>query len=209
MTKRKAIVAALIAVVALAVASAGATASRSISANPGGSITGTSAGTLTFAEGGLEVQSHVTLVGSLHRVIPKIIGWLAGLIRSCRSDRGTANVFVLPVNILCELTLPWHVRYNGFTGTLPRIATIRLIVLNATFLLHEFTVNTLVCLFRVDQLAHADVNAAGEITTITIDPSNSIGQNGLARDPECEGRPRVGQLQGRFNITPAQRVTLL
>lgn len=64
---------------------------------------------------------EITLEGSLHtRTIAKTVGGLIGYISSatlgpCREGGAT---------ILRE-TLPWHMRYLSFTGTLPRIETIR------------------------------------------------------------------------------------
>jgi hypothetical protein len=76
---------------------------------------------------------QVTLEGSLHsRTIAKVAGSLIGYINRailgpCSS--GTAT-------ILSE-TLPWHVRYLSFSGTLPSISSIRINVVNASFRIRE------------------------------------------------------------------------
>jgi hypothetical protein len=66
------------------------------------------------------VRCHVTLEGSMHRrTVTKVIGSLIGYITRailgpCQTGRAT---------ILRE-TLPWHVRYSGFQGTLPNITSV-------------------------------------------------------------------------------------
>jgi len=76
------------------------------------------------------VRCHVTLEGSLHsRTFAKVLGSLMGYITKailgpCVSP-GTAT-------ILTE-TLPWHVSYSGFRGTLPNIDSIIVHVTGASF----------------------------------------------------------------------------
>ena len=77
------------------------------------------------------VRCPVTLEGSFHgRTLAKSLGSLVGLItraivrnESCTNGRAT---------VLNE-TLPWHLTYQGFTGTLPNIATIRVNLIGAAF----------------------------------------------------------------------------
>jgi hypothetical protein len=67
------------------------------------------------------IVCSVTLEGSLHsRTIPKVVGSLIGYIT--RADLGPCATGT--ATILRE-TLPWHLRYLGFTGTLPNITSIR------------------------------------------------------------------------------------
>src|SRR5436853_3228582 len=73
-------------------------------------------------EGGLGIptQCQVTLEGSFHsRTIAKVLRSLIGAItravvktESCSGGRATVGA------------PPWHVTYQGFTGTLPRILTV-------------------------------------------------------------------------------------
>ena len=73
---------------------------------------------LTFAPG--PVECNVTLEGSYHSAtITKTVGALIGYVtrasvdnRSCTGGHAT---------VLTE-TLPWHIRYRGYTGTLPNIS---------------------------------------------------------------------------------------
>jgi len=75
---------------------------------------------LEFTAGGSNTTCRVTLEGTLHETtIPKTIGILLGYIT--RVQTGECAGFA--VRILTE-TLPWHVRYSGFSGTLPNITLI-------------------------------------------------------------------------------------
>ena len=73
---------------------------------------------LDFIGGFDTVECEVKLSGSLHaRTLVKSVGTLIGYITegtvlACRRGSATLN----------QASLPWHRRYGGFTGTLPRIA---------------------------------------------------------------------------------------
>jgi hypothetical protein len=88
-----------------------------------------------FSGGFGTVECPVTVEGSFHaRTIAKTPGNLtgsvtAGTVGSC--TRGGATM-------LAE-TLPWHVRYTSFTGTLPSIATITANVIGVGFRIREPT----------------------------------------------------------------------
>jgi len=77
------------------------------------------------------VKCPVTLEGSFHsKTTSKVIGQLVGYISrvtvgnsSCTSGHATA---------LTE-TLPWHITYEGFSGILPRITEIHLLLVGAAF----------------------------------------------------------------------------
>jgi len=84
----------------------------------------------------------VTLEGTLHSsTIAKVAGTLMGYITraagpTCLSGSAT---------ILSE-TLPWHIQYESFTGTLPNILTIRTKVIGFAWRLRE--PNGVTCLLR-------------------------------------------------------------
>jgi len=72
-----------------------------------------------FAEGFSTTTCHVTLEGSLHsRTIPKTVGALLGYITRVTTGNCNNGVTILTA------TLPWHVRYVGFSGRLPDITLI-------------------------------------------------------------------------------------
>lgn len=79
-----------------------------------------------FNETAYSTFCPVTMEGSFHSAtIRKILRALIGLVTravmaesSCRGSTGVRASFL-------QESLPWHLRYGGFTGALPRIATIR------------------------------------------------------------------------------------
>jgi hypothetical protein len=101
---------------------------------------------VTFnAEGTVEVRCNLTLEGSFHyRTIVKREGALGGLItratlaRPC--SRGVAWVYNGTErnerlgNTTLPNTLPWHISYEGFAGTLPNITAVRLLLSGVRFL---------------------------------------------------------------------------
>jgi hypothetical protein len=78
-----------------------------------------------FNEG--RAQCPVTLEGSLHgRTIAKAAGTLIGYIQRARTSRCSVGTAVfLSVEDGQTSTLPWHIRYDSFTGTLPEITRVR------------------------------------------------------------------------------------
>jgi hypothetical protein len=75
----------------------------------------------------------VTLEGSFHgRTIAKTAGLLVGYITRATMGACAAG----SVTILAE-TLPWHIRYASFAGTLPNITSFRVNAVNASFRVRE------------------------------------------------------------------------
>jgi hypothetical protein len=74
----------------------------------------------------------VTLEGSFHsRIISKLSGDLIGYITSAATEKARCTsqrslFFAQPDSTPENESLPWHIRYDSFTGTLPRITGIRL-----------------------------------------------------------------------------------
>jgi hypothetical protein len=102
---------------------------------------------------------QVTLEGSLHaRTFAKTIGSLIGYITSATLGPCTSGTFT----ILRE-TLPWHVRFSGFTGKLPEITSIIVHVIGLSWRIRNIGVT---CLIR--SIAPEPV-----IQRIHIDPTTS------------------------------------
>jgi hypothetical protein len=125
---------------------------------------------------------QVTLEGTLHsRTIAKVAGALIGYIT--RAELGPCSAGT--ATILRE-TLPWHVRYLGFTGTLPTITSLRTNVIDASFRIREpFSIT---CLAR-STAAQPSVGtfnreAGGALTTAEIGGTITTG-------PECFEEPGV------------------
>ncbi len=104
------------------------------------------------------VRCPVTLLGSFHsRTISKVCGQLVGYVNhasvglpsSCAGGEAT----------ILTATLPWHIRYASFAGTLPRITRVRLQLINAAFRVHVSGVNAN-CLYVTSEAEPAlgDVN---------------------------------------------------
>jgi hypothetical protein len=94
---------------------------------------------LRFAErlagGGPEARCPVTLEGTFHsRTIAKVLESLIGYLTRSIINRPRCTFIggVMDVD-LKEFSLPWHIRYDGFIGTLPRIE-----LMGMRFILLEF-----------------------------------------------------------------------
>jgi hypothetical protein len=146
---------------------------------------------LTEPTFGVGVRCPVTIEGSFHNVtIPKIVGTLIGNItrvpvknESCTGGHATA---------LTE-RLPWNITYEGFTGRLPAIETIKVLLLRPAFRLEIrafFTINCLAEPTRINGIIRG-TNVGGNFKPETL-------------TPETEGIPCgeiVGQFRGAGNVT--------
>src|SRR5215218_2592066 len=131
-TSVKLILTALAASLLLAAAVSTASAARLSTSNQNLRLTFTS---LEFEGSEITIRCQVTLEGSFHtRTIAKVAEALTGAVtkaivksETCTGGRGAAFNGVETYNgTTTPNTLPWHVQYKGFTGTLPNIETLRL-----------------------------------------------------------------------------------
>jgi hypothetical protein len=85
------------------------------------------------SSGGIEVNCPVTLEGSFHsRTLSKVLNSLQGFIsRAVVGAAGCASGTFSFLNGVENVsnTLPWHVTYGSFAGTLPNMTSIRLNVI--------------------------------------------------------------------------------
>jgi hypothetical protein len=150
---------------------------------------------LTFASGGVPAAiCNVTLEGSFHyrtflKVRESLVGYITRAIaRECTEGSAT----VLTTN------LPWHIRYQGFEGTLPNISVLRVRLILAEFQIKERIFGT-TCLTRTTTTEPAEggirLTAGNENRLVT----------GLTADETA--RIRCGILNGVF--TGTARVTEL
>jgi hypothetical protein len=131
---------------------------------------------LRFGSGGLTAAAcDVTLDGSFHyRTFIKLRNTLIGYITRAIAgtcERGSATILTT--------NLPWHIRYQGFEGTLPNISGIRL-----RLILAEFRVQTAQgprCLARTTEAQPAEGvaelrtgNERRLVTGLTADPNATI-----------------------------------
>jgi hypothetical protein len=190
-------IAAAIAVVAFAFAvGAGAAAAAEFQFGPGGTITGTSLGPVTFSGSGITITCPLTLRGTVtSRRVPKVAGTSYGEVTSVNIGRcsgGTASV----------LNLPWPVTYNAILGSLPNAVTGVSLTANGTGF--QLSVSGINCLY------------GGNITTLLAVTGTNPYTTGLYEIPSGSGAPfvrgsflcpRTGTMTGTFGITPTQTVT--
>ena len=134
---------------------------------------------LTFSGsgGGFPITCPVTLEGSFHeRTFAKTEGALVAHITSAsvgECDEGSATIL--------EESLPWHVRYVSFTGSLPSITTVRHYLVGAEFAV-EPTFDV-VCLASstAEEPAAGDAarEAGGNIVSLSADSELPIPVSGL------------------------------
>lgn len=203
----KLLFAALTTAILVAMFAGTASANRSFSVEPGGAITGTAPVTFTGLPSGRRVTSTVTLRGNLHRTISKVEGSLVGTITDCRVALGEAGFIFIRVRIDCNLTVPWHVRYVGFAGSLPSITSIRLLVLNVSFRIADLAGPAQIdCLYQGNIPAIARV-VSGRIGEIQIDETATVPTT-TPEGRECE-EASEGNLRGTFAIEPRQNLRLI
>ncbi len=171
----------------------------------------------SFIAGGTTATCSVTLAGSFHSATQtKSIGSLIGYITSASAGScsgGTA------MTILAG-TLPWHVSYGGFSGTLPTISAVTLNVIGSAI---EFDPAGALpsCLFRSDAAEPFRLRltvANGTISGLTFDPTASIDLEedrflgSIGGDIELEGvgalADEASSTTNRLQATPAGEIDL-
>lgn len=164
---------------------------------------------LEFGTSLFTLRCQATLEGSFHsRTVAKVAGTLIGAITRVNIKSESCGEIRTAVR-----ALPWHITYEGFTGTLPNIASVRLLLLR--FLL-DFIVFGLTCSYgtATDNLTFsAALNAAREVTEL----SPVVGRNRghlLAGGEFCPGELSLVSAGGdglvrELNTTTRVSVTLI
>jgi hypothetical protein len=118
----------------------------------------------------------VTLEGSFHsRTITKTTNALLGYVT--RAIVGPCSAGAATV---LTATLPWHITYQSFAGTLPNITRVRILLVNASFLIEQFGFR---CLARTT----AASPASGEI---------ALGAGGRAEGLKPDERVEIPTTSG-------------
>lgn len=121
---------------------------------------------ITFSGAFGSANCTVTLEGSFHqRTQAKVASSLVGYIT--RSDLGPCAAG--GVTLLRE-SLPWHIRYSSFSGTLPNITAFRATIISVAARVQEAFVG---CLFRSEATNPITVTfnretVTGAVTTATV-----------------------------------------
>lgn len=148
----------LLALTALAIPAAARNRVEFETSNPTVVLTGQ----LIFSDPeGIAKECLFTLSATLHRLVAKTVGALAGYITDGRANEcvGGVNAFV----ILAEPATPIHLQYGSITGTLPTItgATIRIAFAFSLRIINGFR-NT--CLYRGEIQASARENPFARVS---------------------------------------------
>ncbi len=149
---------------------------------------------LVLLKSGGTTSCNVTLLGSFHSLtINKSIGSLIGYIDHASLASCATFAFL-------TTTLPWHVTYGGFAGTLPSISSITLNVVGLSVM---FTACLAITEVAEPFRAISNLNGSGQITGLTADPTASIDLNDMFRciiggDLEFEGTGLVEDLAGNL-----------
>jgi hypothetical protein len=146
------------------------------------------------------VRCPVTLEGSFHSAtIRKVAGALIGYISRAAVGRGQPPCTGGNATINQE-SLPWHLTYGSFGGTLPRITTLTLNLIRASFIVAPNEGNTCRATTTIENpgvgIATRDTTT-GAITGLRADESRSIP---LVNGP---GGIFCGLGEGRFSGTGA------
>jgi hypothetical protein len=153
---------------------------------------------------GVNVRCPVTLEGSLHsRTIAKVANSLIGYITraivaepSCTGGSAKA---------LTE-TLPWHVTYGSFAGTLPNITSIRTPVLRSSFnIIAVFFGIRITCTFRTSPINGTfNREGGGALTSVSVEGRELVGEGGFG----CERGNLAGTSSTLTLLGAATRITV-
>ncbi|HZV74768.1 MAG TPA: hypothetical protein VFF79_13720 [Conexibacter sp.] len=103
-------------------------------------------------------------------------------------------------------TLPWHITYEGFSGRLPTIARIRLLLRHTAFITQIFG-GLAECLYQ-DAGTNQSENAAGELI-LTNGSANELAADTTIRVPFLRGSGLSENCPTRGGFTGTGNVTLL
>jgi len=148
-----------------------------------------------FAGGFASLKCSLTLEGSLHsRTIAKVLGTLIGSItRASIGPCQTGSATVLTA------TLPWHIRYNGFTGVLPDITRLKETITNFQLRIGEGV-------FGITCLARAEPNEPAD-AVYALNGSHAVTSWTLGGTINCEGISLT--LSGSSTTNSGQTITLI
>jgi len=210
---RSTLLAATAAVLLLALGTGTAAASRSFSVVGGGQAILAIATALTFRDPatGVNIINRVTMHGSIHSLIAKTVGSLAGVITSVLT--GDETVCRDSLGVTCSTLpqeLPWHIQLLAFTGTLPEITSITILLVEAAFLLRlggrplpglEGTE----CLYkgRAGGIGRTVADPAGRrIETLEADERKPLPLIRILNEEFFRRCPREGVFRGIFTLAP-------
>jgi hypothetical protein len=205
-------VAVLAASLLLALGASTATAARSFSLNGGGQAILAISARFTFeGNNGVRVANGITLHGSLHGAIAKTSGSLAGVVTSVLfGGRGECASSVGIGCVAAPLPGNWHLQLVSFTGTLPRIRTIRLRIVGVAILIT--LLETPQCLYRgdIEGELSAREEAGGQVfESIVADESRGIERERILREELFRRCPEAARFIGSLRLGRAISIRLV
>ncbi len=155
---------------------------------------------LRFVAGGRTITCHVTLEGSfVEATAPKTVGTLLG-----RITRAAFNTCSGGSATVLTATLPWHIVYRGFTGTLPRITSVQVGILGLSFEVQQE--GTIACLAATE----ANNPAVGNINLEESGNGTVTELNALVEaEIPLRGGGGLCAFAGRIHFEGAGSVTVL
>jgi hypothetical protein len=156
------------------------------------------------------VSCEMTLDSSFHSsTIVKTRGALLGWVNAARIRRpceGNGNAWFLngseqqDLNVIAS-TLPWHIRFDSFTGTLPTITSVRLQIIGIAILVRV----VFDCLYQstVERPAYLifDLDATGTVINTRFDRSSAIPKKSGGAFCPATGE---GEGTGTSRLTPTE-----
>jgi hypothetical protein len=133
------------------------------------------------SDAGSSVTCPITLQGSFHsRTLGKVVNGLIGFVSrgSVRGQNSAGNCTGGTGTVLTA-TLPWHITYRSFQGTLPNITGVKINLIGTSFQIQPE--GSLTCLARATTTNPmvGTVNlSSGRATSLSADPSASIPLTG-------------------------------
>lgn len=135
--------------------------------------------TETSGRESISITCSVTLEGSLHSsTISKVAGALIGFVNRATSPGCSGG----RITVLQE-TLPWHVRYRSFVGSLPNVTSVGISLVGLSYQIREAG-GFLTCLARSEASRPADyelprnVRVGGAISGATANEEPAIPASG-------------------------------
>jgi hypothetical protein len=163
-----------------------------------------------------EVLCPVTLEGTFHRMtLAKVADSLVGVVTRARIEEAscTARAPGVTGRAILLSSLPWHITYRSFTGTLPRIESVKLAVINLMVLVStQNSRESISCLFVATSarplVLKANLNlTTGVLENLQVEEANRI----LLSNFQPERCPQEGLLGGTTNFVgplPGSRTSI-
>lgn len=142
----------------------------------------------------------MTLEGSLHSAtIAKVAGALVGFVTRASLAEASCTGGLAESAGLVTASLPWHVEYEGFSGTLPNLTAVKLRVFEKEEVLRVLGVN---CHYRPAAAGMQTILNVGTGGTITSAALESATQLVLISGPNPPCPPTNGDVaaNGRFTV---------